>query len=65
MPSSKNVSPIAIDQWKLDQIRHLYEGGLSIEDISDQVSIDSVAVREAIELIYSGKKEIYGVTVGP
>jgi hypothetical protein len=56
MSRTKIQQPVAVDQWKLNQIRNLVEGGYSAEEISDQVDVDVIVIREIIELAYGTKR---------
>ena len=41
---------IGIDRWKMEQIMNLYEGGHSLQDIAEQVDVESQVVERVIEL---------------
>jgi hypothetical protein len=55
MPRTKIQQPVAVDQWKLNQIRNLFENGFSAEEISDQVDVDVIVIKEILELSYAKK----------
>jgi hypothetical protein len=42
---------IGIDEWKLEQIVHLYESGFSANEIADQVDVEEKIVVQVIELL--------------
>lgn len=50
---SEVSSPLAVDLWQLDQIRDLFESGFSIEEITEEVNLDPMLVREVLEIRYS------------
>ena len=49
---SEVLRPLALGLWQLDRIRDLFERGSSIEDISAQLNLDPILVREVIEIRY-------------
>lgn len=51
--SEEVSSPLAVDLWQLDQIRDLFESGFSIEEITEEVNLDPMLVREVLEIRYS------------
>jgi hypothetical protein len=53
---SEVSSPLAVDLWQLDQIRDLFERGFSIEEITEEVNLDPMLVREVLEIRYSHTK---------
>jgi hypothetical protein len=55
MPRTKIQQPVAVDQWKLNQIRNLFENGFSAEEISDQVDVDVIVIKDILELSYAKK----------
>ena len=57
MSGTKSQQPVAVDQWKLNQIRNLFECGFSAEEISVQVDVDVIVIREIIELAYGTKRK--------
>lgn len=54
--SEEVSSPLAVDLWQLDQIRDLFESGFSIEEITEEVNLDPMLVREVLEIRYSHTK---------
>ncbi len=52
---SELSSPLALDQWQLDQITDLFEKGVSDDDIANRLNLDPVLVHEVIEIRYSNK----------
>jgi hypothetical protein len=56
------LSHIGIDRWKLEQIMNLYEGGLTLQDISDQVDVEGHIVEKVIELVKKQKSDPLRIT---
>lgn len=54
--SEEVSSPLDVDLWQLDQIRDLFESGFSIEEITEEVNLDPMLVREVLEIRYSHTK---------
>lgn len=47
---------IGIDNWKMEQIMNLYEGGHTLQDIADQVDVEGHIVEKVIELARKQKE---------